>query len=34
LKEYFDSVTIDDLCIMAVEKGLKRELDKRFMYYI
>lgn len=34
LKEYFDSVTINDLCTMAMEKGLKRELDKRFMYYI
>jgi Rrf2 family transcriptional regulator, iron-sulfur cluster assembly transcription factor len=34
LKEYFDSVTINDLCIMAQERGLKRELDKRFMYYI
>src|SRR3989304_3622377 len=34
LKEYFDSVTINDLCTMAMERGLKRELDKRFMYYI
>ena len=34
LKEYFDSVTVDDLCKMALERGLKRELGKRFMYYI
>jgi Rrf2 family protein len=34
LKEYFDSVTIKDLCKMAQEVGLKKELDRRFMYYI
>ena len=34
LKEYFDSVTIKDLCQMAREMGLKKELDQRFMYYI
>lgn len=34
LKEYFDSVTIKDLCKMANKMGLKKELDKRFMYYI
>jgi len=34
LKEYFDSVTIKDLCKMAQEMGLKKELDRRFMYYI
>ena len=34
LKEYFDSVTIRDLCIKAKEMGIKRDLDKRFMYYI
>ena len=34
LKEYFDSVTIRDLCIKAKEIGIKRDLDKRFMYYI
>lgn len=34
LKEYFDSVTIKDLCKIANEMGLKKELDKRFMYYI
>jgi Rrf2 family iron-sulfur cluster assembly transcriptional regulator len=34
LKEYFDSVTIRDLCKMAQEMGLKKELDRRFMYYI
>ncbi|MEW6374684.1 MAG: Rrf2 family transcriptional regulator [Thermodesulfobacteriota bacterium] len=34
LKEYFDSITIKDLCQMAREIGLKKELDSRFMYYI
>jgi Rrf2 family protein len=34
LKKYFDSVTIRDLCIKAREMGIKRDLDKRFMYYI
>src|SRR4030067_2775587 len=32
LKEYFDSITIKDLCKKANEMGLKKELDKRFMY--
>lgn len=34
LKEYFDSVTIKDLCSLAGEIGIKKDLDKRFMYYI
>jgi len=34
LTEYFDSVTIKDLCKLAGEKGIKKDLDKRFMYYI
>jgi Rrf2 family iron-sulfur cluster assembly transcriptional regulator len=34
LKDYFDSVTIKDLCNLAKEKGIKKDLDKRFMYYI
>jgi Rrf2 family iron-sulfur cluster assembly transcriptional regulator len=34
LIEYFDSVTIRDLCKMAQKMGLKKELDQRFMYYI
>ncbi len=34
LKKYFDSITIRDLCKMATEMGIKKELDKRFMYYI
>jgi DNA-binding IscR family transcriptional regulator len=34
LKEYFDSVTIRDLCKMAQTMGLRKELDRRFMYYI
>ena len=34
LKEYFDSVTVKDLCEMAHNMGLRKELGKRFMYYI
>jgi Rrf2 family protein len=34
LKDYFDSVTIKDLCKLAKDMGLKKDLDKRFMYYI
>ncbi len=34
LKDYFDSVTLVDLCKMAQEMGVKKELDRRFMYYI
>ena len=34
LNDYFDSVTIKDLCRMAQEMGVKKELDRRFMYYI
>ena len=34
LKEYFDSITIKDLCNQAQKMGLKKDLDKRFMYYI
>ena len=34
LKNYFDSVTIKDLCKLAKELGIRKDLDKRFMYYI
>jgi Rrf2 family iron-sulfur cluster assembly transcriptional regulator len=34
LRKYFDSITIKDLCQMAQDMGLKKELDRRFMYYI
>ena len=34
LKEYFDSVTIRDLCEKAQEMGIKKILGHRFMYYI
>jgi len=34
LREYFDSVTIKDLCTLARDMGIKKDLDKRFMYYI
>lgn len=34
LKDYFNSVTIKDLCKLAREMGINKDLDKRFMYYI
>jgi DNA-binding IscR family transcriptional regulator len=34
LGDYFDSVTIRDLCNLAKEMGIKKDFDKRFMYYI
>jgi len=34
LREYFDSVTVRDLCNLAKEMGIKKDFDKRFMYYI
>ncbi|MGZ3514624.1 MAG: RrF2 family transcriptional regulator [Thermodesulfobacteriota bacterium] len=34
LKDYFGSVTVKDLCELAKEMGIKKDLDKRFMYYI
>jgi Rrf2 family protein len=34
LVEYFQSVTIADLCSMAKKKGVSRDLDHNFMYYI
>ncbi len=34
LKDYFDSVTVKDLCELAKQLGIKKDLDKRFMYYI
>ena len=34
LKDYFDSVTVKDLCELAKQMGIKKDLDKRFMYYI
>ena len=34
LNEYFNSITIKDLCGMAEEMGLRKEQDQRFMYYI
>jgi Rrf2 family protein len=34
LRDYFDSVTISDLCNLAKEMGISKALDKRFMYYI
>ena len=34
LKDYFDSVTVKDLCELAKQLGIKKDFDKRFMYYI
>jgi len=34
LGDYFDSVTVKDLCTLANEMGIKKDLDKRFVYYI
>jgi Rrf2 family iron-sulfur cluster assembly transcriptional regulator len=34
LGDYFDSVTINDLCTLAREMGIRKDLDKRFMYFI
>ena len=34
LKEYFDSVTIKDLCGLAKEMGIKKDFYRKFMYYI
>jgi Rrf2 family iron-sulfur cluster assembly transcriptional regulator len=34
LKEYFDSVTIKDLCEKAQGMGIKKMLGLKFMYYI
>jgi Rrf2 family iron-sulfur cluster assembly transcriptional regulator len=34
LMEYFDSVTLQDLCKQAQQKGVERTIDKHLMYYI
>ncbi|PLX99687.1 MAG: Rrf2 family transcriptional regulator [Desulfuromonas sp.] len=34
LGNYFDSITLKDLCEKGQEMGLEKELDHRFMYYI
>lgn len=34
LHEYFDSVSLKDLCDRGKELGLEKELDHRFMYFI
>ncbi len=34
LRDYFDSVTVKDLCELASQMGVKKDFDKRFMYYI
>jgi Rrf2 family protein len=34
LKEYFDSITINDLCTLARDMGIKKDFGKKFMYYI
>jgi Rrf2 family protein len=34
LNDYFSSLTLKDLCDMAKDMGLEKELDHRFMYFI
>ena len=34
LMEYFDSITLQDLCKQAQERGVERVIDKHLMYYI
>jgi Rrf2 family protein len=34
LMEYFDSVTLEDLCKEAQAKGVERAIDMNLMYYI
>ena len=34
LGEYFDSISLKDLCEQGQEMGLEKELDHRFMYFI
>ncbi|HVN22969.1 MAG TPA: Rrf2 family transcriptional regulator [Syntrophorhabdales bacterium] len=34
LMEYFDSITLQDLCKEAQQKGIERVIDKHLMYYI
>jgi Rrf2 family protein len=34
LKDYFDSLTVGDLCRMAQDMGIERESDYKLMYYI
>ncbi len=34
LLDYYNSVTIADLCALARKEGLSRELDHKYMYFI
>uniref|UniRef100_A0A831UK19 RrF2 family transcriptional regulator n=1 Tax=Geobacter metallireducens TaxID=28232 RepID=A0A831UK19_GEOME len=34
LVDYFSSITVKDLCDRGQQKGIKREQDHRFMYFI
>lgn len=34
LKDYFNSITIKDLCEMAKKLGIEREIEKKYIYYI
>ncbi len=34
LMEYLDSITLQDLCRQAQERGVERVIDKHLMYYI
>jgi Rrf2 family protein len=34
LVDYYNSVTIEDLCALARKEGVSRELDHKYMYFI
>jgi Rrf2 family iron-sulfur cluster assembly transcriptional regulator len=34
LLDYFDSITLQDLCKQAQQRGVERVIDKHLMYYI
>lgn len=34
LVDYYDSVSIADLCALARKHGVQREIDHRYMYFI
>lgn len=34
LSDYYDSVSISDLCLLARKHGVSRDLDHKYMYFI
>jgi Rrf2 family protein len=34
LVDYYNSVSLEDLCVLAREKGVPRDLDHKYMYFI